>query len=268
MSAKDILPTVATSAKEPSTPAPVRRRRAAPTTPQAERPRNARRGDTAPALKQAAVARHVQREAVQAAQGSQLAAVQDLLAQGDLSAQQRAAALRALIEGASRDDREALRQALLAGHLIEFLKHEVARGRLPANLLPLQSGVGNIPNAVLAGLGASGLRDLEAYTEVIQDGMLDLLKSGVLRYASCTGFALSPAANEEFRRHLDFYRSRIVMRTQEISNHPEMVRRLGCIGMNGMIEADLYGNINSTHVMGSSIMNGIGGSGDFARTTG
>lgn len=115
MSAKDILPTVAPSAKEPSTPAPVRRRRAAPTTPQAERPRNARRGDTAPTLKQAAVARHVQREAVQAAQGSQLAAVQDLLAQGDLSAQQRAAALRALIEGASRDDREALRQALLAG---------------------------------------------------------------------------------------------------------------------------------------------------------
>ncbi|MBP6753908.1 MAG: polyphosphate kinase 2 [Alicycliphilus sp.] len=119
MSAKDILPTVATSAAEPSTPAPVRRRRAAPTTPQAERPRNARRGDTAPTLKQAAVARHVQREAVQAAQGSQLAAVQDLLAQGDLSAQQRAAALRALIEGASRDDREALRQALLAGPGLE-----------------------------------------------------------------------------------------------------------------------------------------------------
>ena len=153
----------------------------------------------------------------------------------------------------------------IAEHLIDFLKHEVARGRLPANLLPLQSGVGNIPNAVLAGLAASGFRDLEAYTEVIQDGMLDLLKSGVLRYASCTGFALSPEANEEFQRNLAFYRSRIILRTQEISNHPEMVRRLGCIGMNGMIEADLYGNINSTHVMGSAIMNGIGGSGDFAR---
>ena len=35
--------------------------------------------------------------------------------------------------------------------------------------------------------------------------------------------------------------------------------------MNGMIEADLYGNVNSTHVMGSRIMNGIGGYGDFAR---
>jgi succinyl-CoA:acetate CoA-transferase len=154
---------------------------------------------------------------------------------------------------------------LIAGHLIEFLKHEVAKGRLPASLLPLQSGVGNIPNAVLAGLADSGFRDLEAFTEVIQDGMLDLLKSGVLRYASCTGFALSPAANEEFKRNIDFYRQRIVMRTQEISNHPELIRRLGCIGMNGMIEADIYGNVNSTHVMGTRIMNGIGGSGDFAR---
>ncbi|MCW6029290.1 succinyl-CoA:acetate CoA-transferase [Stenotrophomonas rhizophila] len=153
----------------------------------------------------------------------------------------------------------------IAQYLIEFLKHEVARGRLPANLLPLQSGVGNIPNAVLAGLAKSGFRDLSAFTEVIQDGMLDLLRDGVLSYASCTGFALSPQANETFKEHIDFYRERIIMRTQEISNHPELVRRLGCIGMNGMIEADLYGNVNSTHVMGSRIMNGIGGSGDFAR---
>ena len=153
----------------------------------------------------------------------------------------------------------------IAAHLIEFLKHEVAKGRLPANLLPLQSGVGNIPNAVLAGLAKSGFRDLAAFTEVIQDGMLDLLRDGVLSYASCTGFALSPQANETFKENIDFYRERIIMRTQEISNHPELVRRLGCIGMNGMIEADLYGNVNSTHVMGTRIMNGIGGSGDFAR---
>ncbi|KTF38111.1 acetyl-CoA hydrolase/transferase family protein [Xanthomonas vesicatoria] len=153
----------------------------------------------------------------------------------------------------------------IAEHLIDFLRHEVRKGRLPTNLLPLQSGVGNIPNAVLAGLARSGFRELEAFTEVIQDGMLALLRDGVLRYASCTGFALSPEGNEEFKRNIDFYRQRIVMRTQEISNHPELVRRLGCIGMNGMIEADLYGNVNSTHVMGSRIMNGIGGSGDFAR---
>ncbi len=153
----------------------------------------------------------------------------------------------------------------IAAHLMDFLHVEVAKGRLPKNLLPLQSGVGNIPNAVLAGLAASGFRDLTAYTEVIQDGMLDLLREGVLRSASCTGFALSPEASEEFKRNIAFYRERIIMRTQEISNHPEIVRRLGCVCMNGMVEADIYGNVNSTHIMGSRIQNGIGGSGDFAR---
>jgi succinyl-CoA:acetate CoA-transferase len=35
--------------------------------------------------------------------------------------------------------------------------------------------------------------------------------------------------------------------------------------MNGMIQADICGNVNSTHIVGSRIENGIGGSGDFAR---
>jgi succinyl-CoA:acetate CoA-transferase len=153
----------------------------------------------------------------------------------------------------------------IAGHLLDFLRHEISRGRLTERLLPLQSGVGNIANAVLAGLAGGGFRDLTAYTEVIQDGMLQLLRDGVLRMASATSFSLSPAGIEEFNRHVDFYRERIVLRPQEISNHPELIRRLGCIAMNGMIEADLYGNVNSTHIAGSRVMNGIGGSGDFAR---
>ncbi|MFC3552468.1 acetyl-CoA hydrolase/transferase family protein [Lysobacter cavernae] len=153
----------------------------------------------------------------------------------------------------------------IAAHLLDFFAHEIQRGRLTPQLLPLQSGVGNITNAVLAGLASSGYRDLTAFTEVIQDGMLDLLKRGVVRVASATSFSLSPAGIDEFLAHVDSYRERIVLRTQEISNHPELVRRLGCIAMNGMIEVDLYGNVNSTHVAGSKIMNGIGGSGDFAR---
>ena len=35
--------------------------------------------------------------------------------------------------------------------------------------------------------------------------------------------------------------------------------------MNTAIECDIYGNINSSHICGTNIMNGIGGSGDFAR---
>jgi succinyl-CoA:acetate CoA-transferase len=154
---------------------------------------------------------------------------------------------------------------MIAGHVLEFLAHEVRRGRLPATLLPLQSGVGNIANAVLGGLDSGPFRPLTAYTEVIQDGMLQLLRSGTMSIASATAFSLSEDAIAELRANMDDYRQRIILRPQEISNHPEVIRRLGCLAMNGMIEADVYGNVNSTHIMGSSMQNGIGGSGDFAR---
>ncbi|HEY4901273.1 MAG TPA: acetyl-CoA hydrolase/transferase family protein [Terriglobales bacterium] len=153
----------------------------------------------------------------------------------------------------------------IAGHILEFLSWEVQKGRMPANLLPLQSGVGNIANAVLFGLEEGPFEDLTSYTEVIQDGMIRLLKSGKVTCASATAFSLSPEMLTEVNADMANYRNRIVLRPQEISNHPEIIRRLGVIAMNGMIEADIYGNVNSTHVMGSRIQNGIGGSGDFAR---
>ncbi len=153
----------------------------------------------------------------------------------------------------------------IAGHILEFLEHEVKKGRLPANLLPLQSGVGNIANAVMAELNQGPFDDLTAYTEVLQDGMLEMIKSGKLTCASATAFSLSSGALAELNADLGRYKSNIILRPQEISNHPEVIRRLGVIAMNGMIEADIYGNVNSTHVMGTRIMNGIGGSGDFAR---
>ncbi|MDF0543881.1 acetyl-CoA hydrolase/transferase family protein [Sphingobium sp. H39-3-25] len=153
----------------------------------------------------------------------------------------------------------------IAGHLIEFFGHEVSKGRLPASLLPLQSGVGNIANAVLSGLVTGPFENMTSYTEVIQDGMLDLLDSGKLRMASATAFSLSPEAAARLNADMRRYRDKMILRPQEISNHPELIRRLGCLAMNGLIEADIYGNVNSTHVMGSRIQNGIGGSGDFAR---
>ena len=153
----------------------------------------------------------------------------------------------------------------IAGHLVEFFRHEIRAGRLHERLLPLQSGVGNIANAVLAGLHQGGFRGLTAFTEVIQDGMLELIGNGTIEMASATSFSLSPEGVEEFVRNIGLYRQRIVLRPQEMSNHAELIRRLGVIGINGMVEADIYGNVNSTHVAGSSIINGIGGSGDFAR---
>lgn len=153
----------------------------------------------------------------------------------------------------------------IAENILEFFDREIAIGRLPKELLPIQSGVGNIPNAVLEGLDAGPYKGLTAFTEVIQDGMLKMLKSGTLDIAAATSFSLSPEGLDEFNKNIDIYRHKIILRQQDISNHPELIRRLGVIAMNGLLEADIYGNVNSTHLMGTRMMNGIGGSGDFAR---
>ncbi len=153
----------------------------------------------------------------------------------------------------------------IAVNLIGFLQQEIRRGRLPNNLLPLQSGVGSVANAVLAGLVKSDFEHLRVYSEVLQDAVLTLLDSGKLDLASGCALNLSPAGQEHFARHIDRYREQIILRPQEITNHPELIRRLGLISMNTAIEADIYGNINSTHIMGTKMMNGIGGSGDFTR---
>ncbi len=153
----------------------------------------------------------------------------------------------------------------IAGHILEFLNWEVKKGRLPENLLPLQSGVGNIANAVLYGLQEGPFEGMTAYTEVIQDGLIRLMETGKLLSASATAFSLSPDGLADIMPKIGEYRDRVVLRSQELSNNPGIIRRLGVLALNGMIEADMYGNVNSTHIMGSSIMNGIGGSGDFAR---
>lgn len=156
----------------------------------------------------------------------------------------------------------------IAGHLLDFFDMEVAAKRMPKNLFPLQSGVGNIANAVLAGLKDSHYEHLTSYTEVIQDGMIDLIDCGKIDVASATSFSLSPDAAEHMNTNAKDYRGKIILRPQDVSNHPEPIRRQFVIACNGMIEADIYGNVNSTHIMGTKMMNGIGGSGDFARNAG
>ncbi len=150
-------------------------------------------------------------------------------------------------------------------NLVNFLKAEVAAGRLPKNLLPLQSGVGSVANAVINGLVNSDFEDLTVYTEVAQDGMFDLIDVGKLRVCSATSLTPSPECLKKFYANVDKYKKHIVLRPQEISNSPEVARRLGVIAMNTAIEVDIYGNVNSTHTVGTKLMNGVGGSGDFAR---
>ncbi len=156
--------------------------------------------------------------------------------------------------------------AQIGENVAGFLANEIKVGRLPKTFLPLQSGVGNIANAVIGALGSNeGIPPFMMYTEVLQDSVINLLQSGKCSFASSCSLTLSPERLDQFYEDLEFFRSRVVLRPQEISNSPEIVRRLGLITINTAIEVDLFGNVNSTHVMGRDLMNGIGGSGDFTR---
>lgn len=151
-------------------------------------------------------------------------------------------------------------------NVADFLAADMKRGIIPSTFLPLQSGVGNIANAVLGALGRDKtIPAFEMYTEVIQDAVIDLMRQGRVKFGSTCALTVTNECLDGVYNDIDFFRDKFVIRPSEISNNPEIVRRLGVISMNTAIEADLYGNINSTHIGGTKMMNGIGGSGDFTR---
>lgn len=154
----------------------------------------------------------------------------------------------------------------IGANVVNFLISEYRAGRLPAEFLPLQSGVGNVANAVLYGLGESKeLPPFMMYTEVLQDAVLELIKKGKCTFASTCSMTVADATEEQLFSNIDFFHDKIMLRPAEISNNPEVIRRIGVIAMNTALEADIFGCVNSTHVLGTKMMNGVGGSGDFTR---
>jgi succinate CoA transferase len=154
----------------------------------------------------------------------------------------------------------------IAEHVLKFLVEEIASGQIPPEFLPLQAGVGNVANGVMSALGESEeIPPFQMYSEVFQDSLVELMERGKLQGVSTTGLILTPENLQRLYENMDFFIPRIVLRPQEISNHGGVVFRLGVIAMNTALEVDIYGNVNSSHVFGTDIMNGIGGSGEFTR---
>lgn len=153
----------------------------------------------------------------------------------------------------------------IAENLVDFLEHEQRHGRLPQQMLPMQSGVGTIANAVLLGLAKSKFENLTMYSEILQDSVFSLIKLGKVTGASGCAFTPSPNVWRMYKEEPELYRKTVVLRPLDISNSPEVIRRLGVIALNTPLEFDIYGQANSTHVLGRSMMNGIGGSGDYMR---
>ena len=152
-------------------------------------------------------------------------------------------------------------------NVANFLSADMKNGVIPSTFLPIQSGVGNIANAVLNALGRErSIPPFEMYTEVIQNSVIKLIKEGNIKYGSTCSLTVTNDCLQDIYDNMDFFRNKLVLRPSEISNCPEVVRRLGVISINTAIEADIYGNVNSTHICGTKMMNGIGGSGDFTRS--
>jgi propionyl-CoA:succinyl-CoA transferase len=145
---------------------------------------------------------------------------------------------------------------------------EMRAGRIPPEFLPLQAGVGNVANGVMAALGeAADIPPFIMFTEVFQDSLVDLMLNGRLRGASTTALTLTEPELDRVYDNMDFFAERVVLRPQELSNNPGIIRRLGVISLNTALEFDIYGHVNSTHVAGTQLMNGLGGSGDFTRNS-
>ena len=151
-------------------------------------------------------------------------------------------------------------------NVAEFLLADMRRGIIPQSFLPLQSGVGSTANAILAALSQDkNVPDFNIFTEVLQDAVVDMMLEGRVKDASACSLTVTNESLMKVYDNIDYFKNHLTLRQSEISNSPELIRRLGVIAINTALEVDIYGNANSTHISGTKMMNGIGGSGDFER---
>lgn len=154
----------------------------------------------------------------------------------------------------------------MGNNVAEFLIADMKRGIIPSCFLPLQSGVGTTSNAVLAALGQNPkVPQFEVFSEVVQDAVINMMLEGRIKMASASSMTVTNECLKSVYDNMDYFKQHLTLRQSEISNAPELIRRFGVIAMNTAIECDIYGNENSSHICGSKLMNGIGGSCDYER---
>jgi len=152
----------------------------------------------------------------------------------------------------------------IAGHIENFLKEERRKqGELP----PLEVGIGDTLNGFLSSLARSELSSLIFYQAVATDPLLDLIDAGRVKGVSCNSLRFSGAALNRFFSRLDHYRNYFIFRPVTLSNSAEMLNRFGVIAINSGLEADIQGQVNSSHSRGTQVIGGIAGSYDFARNS-
>ncbi|MGM0398630.1 MAG: acetyl-CoA hydrolase/transferase C-terminal domain-containing protein [Halobacteriota archaeon] len=184
------------------------------------------------------------------------------------------ASLRAVVESDRPDSTYTFREPTsadraIAANLRDFLASEIARSPAFEEALHLQFGVGSLGNALMTEIQGLDIGDrrLAYFGEVIQDGLFDMLDAGQLTAASATSLALTEDGQRRLFADVERYAEDVVLRPADVSNHAGLIDRFGVVGVSSAVEVDIYGNVNSTHVGGSRMINGIGGSGDFFRNS-
>src|SRR5829696_4613783 len=149
------------------------------------------------------------------------------------------------------------RDRAIAAHIVE---------RIPDGAT-LQVGIGGIPNAVLASLGEH--RDLGIHTELLSDGVVDLVETGVVTGTRktlrpnkvVTTFALGT------QRLYDWLHENGAVEFLPVDyvNNPRTVaRERGFVSINATTEVDLFGQCAS-ETMAGRYWSSSGGPADFAR---
>jgi acyl-CoA hydrolase len=149
---------------------------------------------------------------------------------------------------------------------IESRIAEYVAERVP-NGATIQAGIGAIPNALLANLRDH--RDLGIHTELLSDGMIDLIENGVVtgtqkevaRSKVVTTFALGT------RTLYDFLHENTIVEFHAVDfvNDPRVISREDCfVSINATTEVDLIGQCAS-ETIGGRYWSSSGGQSDFAR---
>ena len=98
-------------------------------------------------------------------------------------------------------------------NVADFLAADMKRGIIPPSFLPLQSGVGNIANAVLGALGRDKtIPPFEMYTEVIQNSVIGLIREGRIKFGSACSLTVTNDCLNGIYEDMDFFRDKLVLR--------------------------------------------------------
>ena len=153
----------------------------------------------------------------------------------------------------------------LTSEVIQTIGKNVAR--LIQDGDTIQVGWGKLPNAIMASL--YNKKNLGVHTELLSDGLVDLMKAGVIDNSRKTidhgktvaSFSMGKKSTYDFLNN----NPSISFRTIDYTNNPLIIARIeNMVAINSTLEIDLTGQATSESI-GGVFYSGIGGHQDFMR---